>query len=371
MRRAARPPREARGIGLEHRKRYLYAAAWLPYLTFYLAGFVANGVPLGFAVRNALATGLPDALLGVAVLRIPRLLPWPEGRRTRFFAAHLGFLAAFILGSAAVWVVLVNLDSLLFKGSLGVRINAGILPWRALNDALIYCALVAISYAWLNAAAGREQAARAARAEALRARAELEALRSQLNPHFILNTFHALVGLVRRQPAVAEEALERLGDLLRYSLRVQREKVDEVALRDEWAFVQGYLELERLRLGDRLRLSLEAPAITMDCMVPSFALQTLVENAIRHAIAPRAGGGLLAVSAREVKDRLRIEVEDEGRGTGEADRVESHGLGLRLLQERLAALYEGQASLELSSTPAGGVRAVLDLAARRAAAAGP
>jgi len=142
----------------------IYAVAWLCYLTIYLAAFIVNGVPPGFALRNALATVLPDALLGLAILRLPGRLHWPEERR----------------------------------------------------------ALAGVSYAWLNAAARREQTARAARAEALRARAELEAMRSQLNPHFILNTFHALVGLVRRQPAVAEEALERLGDLLRYSLRTQR-----------------------------------------------------------------------------------------------------------------------------------------------------
>lgn len=349
------------------RRRCIYAVAWLCYLTVYLAAFIVNGVPPGFALRNALATVLPDALLGLAILRLPGRLPWPEERRAPFFAAHLGFMAAFMLASAAGWVALVSLDELLFTGAVGKQVNARILPWRALTDGLIYCVLAGVSYAWLNAAAHREQAARAARAETLRARAELEAMRSQLNPHFILNTFHALVGLVRRQPAVAEEALERLGDLLRYSLRIQREKLDEVPLRDEWSFVEGYLELERLRLGDRLRLSLEPSAIAMDCLVPTFALQTLVENAIRHAIAPRAAGGLVAISARETDDRLRLEVRDEGSGTIAARSAESNGLGLKLLQERLTALYEGRASLELSPTGAGGVRAVLELDARRLA----
>jgi two-component sensor histidine kinase len=349
------------------RRRWAYAAAWLPYLTMYTAAFIANGIPLGLAVRNAVANVLPDAVLGLAVLRLPRWLPWPEERRARFFAAHFVALVAFVLASTAGWAVLVGLDELVFTGSFAVHLNPRIIPYRVLNDALIYCTLVGLSYAWNMAAASREQAARAARAEALRARAELEALRSQLNPHFIFNTFHALVGLVRREPALAEESLERLGDLLRYSLRIQHLKLDEVELREEWSFVESYLDLERLRLGDRLRLSLEASAATLACMVPSFALQTLVENAIRHAVAPRAGGGQVAVSAHQVAGRLRIQVEDEGAGAAGAEpSIESHGVGLRLLRERLAALYQGAASLTLKATDAGGVRAVLELPARHA-----
>ncbi|HEX7185996.1 MAG TPA: histidine kinase [Thermoanaerobaculia bacterium] len=342
----------------------MYAAAWLPFLTLYVAAFTANDVPLQPALRNVLATVLPQALLGALVLRLPRWLPWPEVSRVRFFAAHLGLLLAFILASTAGWVALVRLDALLFGGSFDIGLQLRILPWRALNDLLIYCTLAGLSYAWHNAAAGREQAARAARAETMRARAELEALRSQLNPHFILNTFHALVGLVRRDPAVAEAALERLGDLLRYSLRIQREGVDEVTLRDEWSFVQSYLDLERLRFGDRLRVSFDAAAATLDCFVPSFSLQTLVENAIRHALAPRAEGGHLAVSAHPVDGRLRIQVQDEGPGASAQPPAESHRLGLRLLQERLAALYEGRASLTLRAAQ-GGVCAVLEIPVRR------
>jgi signal transduction histidine kinase len=344
-------------------KRWAYASAWLPYLTIFAAAFIANGVPLGYAVRNAVANVLPDALLGGLVLRLPKRLPWPEGRKARFFVAHLGLLTAFLLASAAGWAALVGLDALLFKEAFH-GLNLRILPLRSLNDLLIYCTLAGLAYAWQNAAASREQAARAARAEALRARAELEALRSQLNPHFILNTIHALMGLVRRDPAVAEEALERLGDLLRYGLRVQRESLDLVTLRDEWSFVQSYLDLERLRLGDRLQVSFEAAATTLDSLVPSFALQTLVENSIRHAIALRAEGGRLAIRVQQVEGgRLRIQVEDEGPGPCAQLPVASNGMGLRLLQERLAALYDGQASLSLLHT-AGGTCVALELPAR-------
>ena len=345
---------------------WMYAVAWLPVLTIYLTLFAANGMPLGLAFRGAVANVLPGAVLGVGVLRLPRWLPSPERRRARFFTAHAALLVAFLLASGAGWMALVLLDRALFGGAMTVRMEIRLLPWRVLNDLLVYCSLLGLGYAWHTAAAGRELAARAARAEALQARAELEAMRSQLNPHFILNTFHALVGLVRRDPAVAEAALEQLGDLLRYSLRIQREGLDEVTLRDEWAFVQSYLDLERLRLEDRLRVSFEAASETLDCIVPSFALQTLVENSIRHAIAPRAAGGRLAISARQVEDRLIIRVEDDGPGLGgAAPPGENHGVGLRLLRERLAALYGARARLDLEAAP-GGIGAVLDLPARRA-----
>jgi LytS/YehU family sensor histidine kinase len=266
--------------------------------------------------------------------------------------------------STAGWATLLGLDALAFEGHFRLRFDARTLPWRVLSDFLTYGALAGLAYAWHNAAASREQAKRAARADALRARAELEVMRSQLNPHFILNTFHALLGLVRREPAVAEQALERLGDLLRYSLRVQREGVDEVTLRDEWSFVHTYLELEHLRLGDRLRVTCDAERGTLDCLVPSFSVQTLVENAIRHAIALRAEGGQLAVTAKCAVGRLRIQVQDEGNGPPAELSREGQGVGLRLLQERLAALYDGGASLSLNAVT-GGVCAVLDLPDRR------
>ena len=114
-------------------------------------------------------------------------------------------------------------------------------------DVLIYCTLAGLAYV-------REQAERAARAEALRARAALEAMRSQLNPHFILNTFHALVGLVRRDPAAAEGALERLGDLLRYSLRVNRDGItydlDRSCLM-QWYVYWGLTDITRPKLRRR------------------------------------------------------------------------------------------------------------------------
>jgi len=351
-------------MGLTRRKASIYIAAWLALMMIYAAALYTNNAPIDDAVRASIANRLPDGLLGLLVLRLPSLVRWSDDRRGRFLAAHLGFLIAFVVLALAGWMVMIGVDSLLFTHRLTFRIPWRIVPFWAIYDILIYGSLAGIGYALRNAEELREQAERATRAEALRARASLEAMRSQLNPHFILNTFHALVGLVRREPAMAESALERLGDLLRYSLRIQRDGIDEVPLREERAFVESYLDLERLRLGDRLNVSIDMPQPTLECLVPTFALQILVENAVRHAIAPRAAGGFLRIRAGETNGHLRVMVLDEGNGESVEEHSEGSGMGLRLLHERLAALYGGDAKLTLR-TIEGGTCADLELPARR------
>jgi sensor histidine kinase YesM len=246
-----------------------------------------------------------------------------------------------------------------------------IVAWQAVIGALIYVAIAGGAYAWQNAQRVREETARASQADALRARAELQALRSQLNPHFLLNTLHAALGLVRRDPALAERALERLGEVLHYGLRMHRESLDEVTLADEWAFVRSYLEIESLRLEERLQLRLEADPEAMQALVPPFVLQPLVENAILHAVAPRKAGGLVAITARRRGDHLQLEVCDDGPGMPSAIPASGAGLGLRLLRERLALLYAGTASLSLEPTESGGLRATIDLPLDREEASEP
>ena len=347
---------------MTRRNAWIYPAAWMVFMTMYAAALIINGLPVALSIRNAVANLLPEALLGLLVLRVCSRLP--HEKKGPFLAIHIAMLIAFMLIATAGWMALVFADTMLFSSGRALDIDFRIVPWRLLIDVLIYCTLAGIAYAWQNAEAVREQAERAAKAEALRARAALEAMRSQLNPHFILNTFHALVGLVRREPAIAETALERLGDLLRYSLRIQREGIDEIPLREEFAFVENYLALERLRLADRLRVSVDTPPAAMECLVPTFAVQILVENAIRHAIAPRAAGGMLHIHAQEVDGRLRVAVKDEGNGTGTNGNSEGSRIGLRLLQERLAALYGADATLTLRSID-GGTCADLEFPARR------
>jgi LytS/YehU family sensor histidine kinase len=338
-----------------------YAIAWVPLAAVYAALFMASGRPATTAVRSALVTVLPFALLGLLVLRLPRRVPWHDERRAGFFAAQLGLTVAYALVGAAGVVAAWTLDSLLTTGRAGLRFDPMIVAWQAVMGGLIYLAIAGGAYAWQNAQRVREESARAAQADALRARAELAVLRSQLNPHFLFNTLHAALGLVRRDPALAERALERLGEVLHYGLRMHREALDQVTLANEWAFVRSYLEIESLRLEERLRLHLEADPGAMEELVPPFVLQPLVENAILHAVAPRKAGGRVAITARRHGDGLRLEVCDDGPGMPASPERSGNGLGLQLLRERLAMLYAGRANLSLQPADGGGLRATIDL----------
>jgi signal transduction histidine kinase len=342
----------------------LYAAAWLPYLAVYVVVFLASGtVGPGLALRGALANVLPEALLGSLVPRVTRLFPWPEGSRGRFLAVHTGLATVFAVLATAGKVALFTLDRARAEGAfVAPRLDLRVVPFQLFTSFLVYVTLAGVAYALRNADRVRAESERAGRAEALRARAELAALRAQLNPHFLLNTLHSVLGLVVHEPSTAQAALERLGDLLRYALRIHRDSVDAVGLREEWEFVASYLDLEKLRLGERLSVSLEADPEAFACLVPPFCLQPLVENAVRHAVAPRAEGGRILVTARLRGEELQLQVGDDGPGMAR-EPVDDGGMGLRLVQDRLAFLYRGRALFQAESPAGGGFRVTLTVPA--------
>jgi len=338
-----------------------YAVAWVPLFAVYFVLFTVSGTPPLTGARYALVSVLPYAILGVLVLEVPRRVPWRDEGRGLFISLQLALALAYAVASTGVGLMLRVADSFVVARRVDIRLDLLVVAWQAVVGGLLYASLAGAAYAWENAQRVREAAARAARAEALRARAELAALRSQLNPHFLLNTLHAALGLVRRDPALAERALERLGELLHYGLRMHREGLDQVTLGEEWAFVRSYLEIEGLRLEERLQLRLEAEPETLECPVPPFVLQPLVENAVLHAVAPRKQGGRIEVTARLRGERLQLEVCDDGPGMPAAASTPGAGLGLQLLRDRLAQLYGGKAALSLHTAESGGVRATLDL----------
>jgi LytS/YehU family sensor histidine kinase len=191
--------------------------------------------------------------------------------------------------------------------------------------------------------------------------AELRALRSQLNPHFLFNALHSLGALIRHDGAAAERAVERLGDLLRYTLDAGAD--GDVSLRREWEFTRNYLDLERIRFGDRLGVALEVEDAALDERVPAFVLQPLVENAVRHGVARRGEGGAVRVAVARAGGSLVLSVEDDGPGARPAALSSSPGLGLRSLRRRLEALYGDGARLRIETTPGRGFRATVELPA--------
>jgi len=189
-------------------------------------------------------------------------------------------------------------------------------------------------------------------------RAQIRALKTQVQPHFLFNTLNAIVVLVRqRRVEQAEEALTRLSDLLSAVLDDIDEQ--EVPLHREMACLQLYLSIEQMRFPDRLKVSVVVDPAALDAAVPHMGLQPLVENAVRHGIAPRARGGTIAIKATVVRDQLRVSVRDDGAGFSRAASLPGHGLGLKNLRSRLQQLYAGEAQLLIESVGGTSVTMVL------------
>jgi LytS/YehU family sensor histidine kinase len=187
-------------------------------------------------------------------------------------------------------------------------------------------------------------------------RAQIESLQARVNPHFLFNALNTVASLVEEEPERAVEAIERLSALLRHSLEGARE--GRVALRRELEAVRGYLALEGLRFGERLRHAVEVQAGLESALVPPFVLQPLVENAVKHGIASRREGGSVRVTIDGDDERLRLVVEDDGPGRSQAPGTRS---GNDMLRQRLALIYGSAASFEAGPGPAGGYRVELSI----------
>lgn len=203
--------------------------------------------------------------------------------------------------------------------------------------------------------------ARTSRLEARLTEARLAALTARLQPHFLFNTLNAMSELVHADPDAAERMIVRLGDLLR--MVIQRGEEHWSSLAEEMELTRAYLALERARYGERLRTAEDVDDEVRGARLPSLTLQPLVENAVRHGIAPLNRPGRVEVRARPRDGRLRIEVRDDGTGP-EEDRIE--GIGLGTTRRRLRELYGEDFRLELRGREGGGALTVLELPLERA-----
>ena len=200
----------------------------------------------------------------------------------------------------------------------------------------------------------REREVQLARLSEQLAGARFSALQAQLNPHFLFNTLNTIAVRARDGDGVGTARMvEQLSDVLRRTL--SRHRANEVALQDELDLVEQYLAIEQARFSDRLRPSFDVDPAARAAAVPSFALQHLVENAIRHGIARRAGAGLLRVSARRAGDSLEIAVEDDGAGF-DSDATARPGHGIENTRERLRALYGSRRVAHVRQTPPAAAR---------------
>jgi hypothetical protein len=215
-----------------------------------------------------------------------------------------------------------------------------------------------IRSATLQLAAHHHQLARHEMRE-LTARAQMRALQAQINPHFLFNTLSVLASLIHSNPAKAERVTEQLADIFRYALESTR--VEWVSLDDELKFLESYLEIEKARFDDRLVYAFDVDDNIRSSRIPPMILQPLVENAVKHGIAPKVEGGEVRVSGRLEGDRVSIVVEDTGAGRQNLSRYRGAGIGLTNVRERLRHLYGDAGSLRLEDLHPTGTRAILVL----------
>jgi two-component sensor histidine kinase len=326
----------------------LYFLAWLPLAALYVVAIYlqspdrsALGALIGGSETVAFA-----ALLGLLAWKFARRLAESGWRLHRLIGAHFGL--AIVYGVAWTALVLASIALLAPPGVFDAFVHYAVV-WQMVSGLIIYGIVAGIAHAFYVTRRLRRERDAAARAEALRVRAELSALRAQMNPHFLFNTLHSIAALVRSDPRAVENALERLAALLRRLLDVNRSGTDQIALAEEWEIVRDQLELEKLRFGSRLHVIEDLESDALECAVPVFTVQPLVENAIRHAIAVRTQGGTITVRARALDDQLVIEVLDDGPGAEPRAVHAAPGLGLSAVRQRLAALYGDRAGVRIDT----------------------
>jgi len=285
-----------------------------------------------------------------------RLDAWPSGWRgvaLGAVACAVGYLA----GTAIV-------DALLGVSTWDDRRPVRTAPWLDLGFTAFFCAIVAgWFYLRSRVASHRAHAAAAEHAATL---ARLNALQAQLEPHMLFNTLANLRALIAADPGRAQEMLDRLIDFLRATLAASRTPAHPLA--DEFARLDDYLALMRVRMGERLHASTALPPELADIALPPLLLQPLVENAIKHGLEPQRGAGELAVTAARDGATLVLAVVDSGRGLEAAAAANasepgppSSGFGLAQVRERLQALHGGAATFTITPRPEGGTRAEIRL----------
>jgi len=201
----------------------------------------------------------------------------------------------------------------------------------------------------------RERELRTSQLQAQLEKARLQALKSQLQPHFLFNTLNSISALMLTNVEAADRMITRLGDLLRISLETAGTQM--TTLSRELEFVNCYIEIEKVRFEERLRVFVDVAPDTLDVSVPHLLLQPLVDNAIKHGISRMTSGGELRISASRDDSDLHLEVSDNGPGFRDANHFQSRGLGLRITRERLETIYGQDQSMELLTLPTGGVAA--------------
>jgi signal transduction histidine kinase len=343
------------------RRVALAALGWTALAVVFALPSLANGGKWWPNLLGSFAQWWSWGLTAAVIVWIDRRLPLSDRQLPQRILLHLAL-------SAPVTAAYIYLLA-------AVNATMGIGPWRAAYDPqtlmnalrgmilwswLVYWLILGAWQAYQYYERYLSSELRMERLERRFTEARLNALRMQLDPHFLFNALNTISSQVDRDPRMARTMIERLGELLRRSLELRDR--EEIPLAEELAFLDHYVAIQRIRFGSRLRIDIDVDPAVRYAPVPCLILQPLVENAIRHGVSPRAGGGAIVVSARDVGGQLQIRVVDDGVGLpAEWSLDSSAGIGLPLTRDRVLGLYPGVGELAVRSRAAGGTEVSLTL----------
>lgn len=313
----------------------------------YLAYKYSGGSPhLGVILKFSLSEWYIWALLAPGVIALARRLSMERRHRGRNLAIH-----AFV--SVGVALAQWGLNNLCRHYVLGFPGTVS-LVYTFHSNLVTYWVLVGGTWGYEFYVRYRQGELHAAQLSAELAQAQLQALRTQLHPHFLFNTLNGIATLVHRDPEAADQMIARLSALLRLTL--EGVGVQEVPLAKEIDFLTSYLEIEKVRFGDRLTVEMQIAPEVLGARTPYLILQPLAENAIRHGIAPRAQPGRIEIRAASENGFLLLEVRDDGPGLAAGlENSSRRGMGLSNTRSRLEKLYGERQRFEMKNGINGGL----------------
>ncbi len=303
------------------------------------------------------------ALVTIPLVKILERIPLSRATWKRRIGMYVILLPLFVLAHVSIRpfmvpFVMYNSPNATTHYSYADRVKIGFRSFF-LDDAWGFSCIVLALHAWQYGQIVRIRTLNQERLQARLARAELQLLKMQLQPHFLFNTLNTIYNLAPRNSQKAQQMIARLSELLRLSL--DHVSNQTVTLQRELEFLNSYLEIEKTRFEERLMLVWDVDPETLDAEVPNMILQPLVENSLRHGIGKKAAGGSIKISARKSQSRLVIFITDDGKGFDSTKATASRGIGLSNTRARLTQLYGSDFYFELVPGNGEGARVIIDI----------
>jgi len=337
-------------------RTFLYVAAWLP-IAALLTQVIASRGTLGWSETAAIVVPmcLVYAFICQASWYLCNAIRLNETENVRLVISHstaASLSAALWVGLGWIWARLLQVT---FADEVTTQYLAQV-PVLFISGLLLFFLAVLFNYLLITFEASRRAESRALELQVQAREAELRALRAQIDPHFLFNSLNSINALVMTDPAAARRMCILLSDFLRGSLKLGAK--ERIPLSEEIRLAEGYLDIERVRLGSRLQIECGIDPECEKCMVPPLIMQPLVENAITHGVAPAINGGIVALNAERNGAGVKIVIENPYEPDNEVRN--GAGVGLKNVKSRLANVYDGNARMDVDKS-AGRFRVELQL----------